>query len=141
MATLLLCDLDLVAETDQTMVMDKSKFRNKLIGNFTRSDGDEQMDAVYFDDRKDQTILTRRYKGLLHQKKKHYALVRQTPGEYLTHLALQSGNAAAISEAIIEFTGKYNINAELKVVAIQPMSTLAAWEQQLTELRKKSDAG
>ena len=37
-------------------------------------------------------------------------------GEYLIHLTLQSGNAVAISEVIFEFTGKCNINDELKVI-------------------------
>ena len=43
------------------MIIDKSEvrkekntFRNKLIGYFTQSDGDEQIDIIYFDGRKDQ---------------------------------------------------------------------------------------
>ena len=46
----------------------------------------------------------------------HDVLVGQPHGEYLTHLTLQSENITAISEAILEFTGKYNINDKLKVI-------------------------
>ena len=46
----------------------------------------------------------------------HYVLVGQPQSEYLTYLTPQSGNATAISEAILAFTGKYNINDELKVI-------------------------
>ena len=43
-------------------------------------------------------------------------MVGQLHGKYLTHLTLQSGNAVAISEAILEFTGKYNNNHKLTVI-------------------------
>lgn len=55
-------------------------------------------------------------KGLTHVKKEHYVLVEQPHGEYLTHLTVQSANAAAISEAILEFSGKYDINDTLKMI-------------------------
>ena len=47
--------------------------------------------------------------------KEQYVLVGKPPDEYLTNLTLQSKNATAISEAILEFTGNY-INDELKVI-------------------------
>ena len=66
---------------------------------------------------------------LTHFMEEHNVLVGQPHGEYLTHLTLQSGNTAAIGEAILEFSGKCNINDELKsLVAIQLMSILAACE-------------
>ena len=43
-------------------------------------------------------------------------MVGQPHGEYLTHLTPQSGNAAAISKAILKFTGKYDVDDELKVI-------------------------
>ena len=68
--TALLCDLGLVTETDQTMTIDKSKvrrernmFRNKLIGKFTQGDGGKQIDAIYFDNRKDQTLFQHKDTG------------------------------------------------------------------------------
>ena len=122
--TALLFDLGLVTETDQTIVIDKSKvrrernmFRNKVIGKFTQSDGGEQSDAIYFDGGKDQTLFQHDdIKGTNVFEEEYYVLVGQPRGEYLTHLTLQSGNAVAISEAILKFTGKYNINYELKVI-------------------------
>ena len=66
----LLCDLGIVTETDQTMIIDKSKvrkernmFKKKLIGKFTQSDEDEQIDAIYFDGRKDQTLFQHKNTG------------------------------------------------------------------------------
>ena len=56
--------------------------------------------------------------GLTYLKEEHYVLVGQPHGEYLTHLAVQSGNAA-ISEASLEFNGKDNINYELKVIGCE----------------------
>ena len=51
-----------------------------------------------------------------HFKEEHYVLAIQPHSEYLVYLTLQRGNAAAISEAIFEFTGKCYINDELKVI-------------------------
>ena len=68
--TALLCDLGLVTETDQTITIDKSIvrrerniFRNKLIVKFTQSDGGKQIDAIYFDGRKDQTLFQHKDTG------------------------------------------------------------------------------
>lgn len=70
--TALLCDLGLVSELDQTMTFDKNKvrrernvFQNKLIVDSRPNDADEQIDAIYFDGRKDQTLVHRQdtYKG------------------------------------------------------------------------------
>ena len=54
--TALSCDLGLVTETDQTMIIDKSKvrrernmFRNKLFDKFMQSNGGQQIDDIYFD--------------------------------------------------------------------------------------------
>ena len=92
-------------------------FSNKLIGKFTQSDGGEQIDVIYFDGRKDQTLFQHEdTKGTNVFKEEHYALVGQPHGEYLTHLTLQSGNAVPIGEAILEFIGKYNVNHKLKVI-------------------------
>ena len=49
-------------------------------------------------------------------KEDHYVLVGQPHDEYLTHLTVRGGNAAAISQAILAFTGKYDINNTLKVI-------------------------
>ena len=123
--TALLCDIGLVNETDQTMIIDKNKirrernaFRNKLINDSQQpNDTDEPITAIYFDGRKDQTLVhLEDAKGLKHIKEEHYVLVEQPHGEYLTHLTLQSGSAAAISNAILEFTGNHDISDTLKVL-------------------------
>ena len=38
-------------------------FRNKSIGKFTQSDGGEQIDAMYFDGRKDQSLFKHKDTG------------------------------------------------------------------------------
>ena len=57
-----------------------------------------------------------RYRGIVHFKEEHFVSVGQPHREYLTHLALQSGNAAVINEATLGFTGKCKINEELEVI-------------------------
>ena len=105
--------------------------RNKLICKFTLSDRDEQIDAIYFDGRRDQTLFQHEDTGgLTYLKEEHYVLVGQPHGEYLTHLALQSGNATAISEAIREFTGKYNINDELKVTGCDSTNVNTGYKEE-----------
>ena len=82
--TALLCDLGLVTKTDQNIIIDKSKvrrernlFRDKLTGKFTQSDGDEQIDVVYFDGRKDEDLFQHEDTGgLTYLKEEHYVLVR-----------------------------------------------------------------
>ena len=96
MCTALVRDFGLVTETDQAMIVDKSKVRRKIntfetnqIGNFTQSNGDEQTDAIYFDGRKSQTLFQLEVTGgLTHLKEEHYVLVGQTHGEYMTHSTL-----------------------------------------------------
>ena len=60
--TTLLCDVGIVNEMDQTMIIDKNKvrrkrnaFRKKLAGEIQQIDTNDGIDAIYFDGRKDQT--------------------------------------------------------------------------------------
>ena len=57
-----------------------------------------------------------RTRALTYAKEDHYVLVGQPHDEYLTHLPVRSGNAAAISQAILEFTGEYDTNNTLKII-------------------------
>ena len=43
-------------------------------------------------------------------------MVEQPNGEYLTHLILERGSAASVSNPILEFTGNHEINDTLKVI-------------------------
>ena len=47
-------------------------FRNKLVGKFAQSNESEQIDAIYFDSKKDQTLLQHkeRYRGINEFKEK-----------------------------------------------------------------------
>ena len=49
-------------------------------------------------------------------KEDRHVLIGQPHDEYFTRLTVRSGNAAAISQAILAFTGKYDINNTLKVI-------------------------
>ena len=114
----LLCHIGLVTDTDQTMIIHKNKvrrerkvFQNKLVDDSQPNDTDEPITAIYFDGRKDQTLVhLEDTKGLKHIKEEHYALVEQPHGEYLTHLILERGSAVSVSNAIFEFTGTHDIN-------------------------------
>ena len=122
--TALLCDIGLVTDTDQTMMIDKNKirrernvFRNKLIDDSQPNDTDQPNTAIYFDGTKDQTLVhLEDKKGFKHIKEEHYALVEQPHREYLTHLTLERGSAVSVSNAILEFTGNHDINDTLKVI-------------------------
>ena len=61
-----------------------------------------------------------------HFKEEHYVLVIQPHSEYLVYLTFQRENVAAISEAIFEFTGKCNIDIELKVIGCNLLNVNAA---------------
>ena len=71
-----------MTDTDQTMIIDKNKvrreqnvFRNKLVNDSQPNDAGEPITAIYFDGRKDQTLVhLEDTKGLKHIKE-HYALV------------------------------------------------------------------
>ena len=72
--TALLCDIGLVTDTDQTMIINKNKvrrernvFRNKLVDDSQPNDTDEPINAIYFDARKDQILVhLEDTKGLKH---------------------------------------------------------------------------
>ena len=116
------CDIGLVTDTDQTMIIDKNKvrrernvFRNKLVDDSQPNDTNEPITSIYFDVRKEQTLVyLEDTKGLRHIKEEHYALVEQLHGEYLTHLTIERGSAASFNNVILEFTGNYDINDTLK---------------------------
>ena len=79
--TAILCDIGLVTDTGQTMIIDKNKvmrkrnvFRNKLliVDDFQPNDTDEPIIDIYFDGRKDQTLVhLEDTKGLKHIKEEH----------------------------------------------------------------------
>ena len=87
--TALLCDIGLVTDTDQTMIIDKSKVRrernviqNKLIDDSQLNDTDEPITAIYLMVGKNILVHLEDTKGLNHIKEEHYALVEQPHGEY-----------------------------------------------------------
>ena len=65
------------------MIIDRNKvrrerqaFRNKLVDDFQPNNEVEPIDAIYFDGRKDQTLVHREETGgLTHVKEDHYVLV------------------------------------------------------------------
>ena len=59
-------------------------------------DKDNLIDAIYFNEREDHTLVfSEGAKGLVYVKEDNYVLVNQPQGEYLIHLTVQAKSAAA----------------------------------------------
>lgn len=125
-ATAVLADFGLVTNYDRSNVIDKSKVRRerkKMRENLryenTTSDTANDFTSVYFDGRKDETLMRKRegekwYSNVT--KEEHYVLISEPNSIYLGHVSPKSSKGKDISECILSKMEEVGIKSAVRVV-------------------------
>lgn len=122
-ATAVLEDLGVVTTHDLSNVIDTSKIRRarkRKRNELQRSQKNQVVRAIFFDGRKDKTLICNRAGGRLHRQtitEEHISLIREPESSYLGHLTPTAGTAVEIKNSIVKFIASNNIDIE-QLVAI-----------------------
>jgi hypothetical protein len=126
LATAVLQDFGLVSESDQSKVIDKSKIRrerHKLRENLKdmRSGRakEQQFTALYFDGKKDDTLMKRKEGGKCYtttEKEEHYVLVSEPDSQYIAHVSPQSSKSKDVADSIMTKIKDLGVESELRVI-------------------------
>lgn len=120
-------------EFDIPTVIDKSKLIRAQKRKFKEVDNYPVVlgGALYYDSRKDRTIIPTRkrdengkmkiYRNI--RREEHYSLVSEPPGIFLGFVAVENGTAAAGSEAIINFLEEKRILDDLQALGSDGANT------------------
>jgi hypothetical protein len=116
-ATAVLSDLSVVTKEDQSMIIDKNKVRRSREKNRAnlKSNSSCLLEALYFDGRKDSTLVQNKIDGRYHQFQQieeHYVLIGEPDSVYIGHITPISGKAESICGSIIEFFQNENISLD-----------------------------
>lgn len=111
-------DVGLIDDSDRTSIVDRSKIRRERSRSRLMASDSATSDplvALYFDGRKDKTIIQEKVIDKFHRREvleEHISLVQQPGSSYLGHVAPTTSNAADTSNAIISFLNDKSINCE-----------------------------
>jgi hypothetical protein len=124
-ASSVLKDFGVVSQENSVNVIDRSKVRRerKRVRNQLQKDSVDQnatISALYFDGRKDSTLVRENKKGSFYRATKveeHIVLLAKPDSIFLGHASPISGTSANISSGIIEFLTENAINLS-KLIAV-----------------------
>jgi len=123
-ASSLLTDFGIVTTGDKSEVIDRSKLRRerkRLREDLLQESASHSSDlrGLYFDGRKDKTLLQENIGGKLHRRtviEEHIVLIEEPDSNYLGHIAPVRGSAECIKQAILDFFEERKISMELLAV-------------------------
>uniref|UniRef100_A0A6P7FUP9 Uncharacterized protein LOC114334346 n=1 Tax=Diabrotica virgifera virgifera TaxID=50390 RepID=A0A6P7FUP9_DIAVI len=105
-------DVGIITTEDSSKIVDRSIIRRERakarfeLKRKDKEDGSELVYGIYFDGRKDQTLVQTSEEGSLSKKTKieeHIVLVSEPGSKYIGHLTPASGNSQSIKKSILEF--------------------------------------
>jgi len=119
-ASSVLTDFGIVTTDDNSEVIDRSKLRRerkKLRVELYSEAADSvaNLRGLYFDGRKDKTLVQEEIEGKLHRKvvlEEHIVLLEEPGSKYLGHIAPISGNAKSIKSTMTDFFERNNMNLD-----------------------------
>jgi hypothetical protein len=106
-----------------TVVVDRSKVRRERTKQRTTLQQEirsNKLYSIYFDGRKDSTYVVETIEGTGHKKKiteEHISLIEEPGSKYIGHLAMTTGSAEAICNAIVSYLEANNIATD-KLAAV-----------------------
>lgn len=123
-ASAVLKDVGIIDESDQTMVVDKSKVRRERkssrIAAKEKRNRKRDVFGLYFDGRKDKTLVNEEREGSYYRTTKteeHLSFVEEPGSAYFGHTSLEGGSAQDIKNAVVNFLFKKDVNIDsIKVV-------------------------
>lgn len=124
-ASAVLEDLGMINEADTSNVVDRHKIRRerKKIRTDYQKGNERQLEplkGLYFDGRKDQTLMQESVGGKMYQKmvlEEHVTMIKEPGSKYLAHIAPTSSSALSISQMMLQFMNNKNIDIH-QLVAI-----------------------
>ncbi|CAH1996010.1 unnamed protein product [Acanthoscelides obtectus] len=103
-------DMGIVTTVDSSKIVDRSKIRReraKVRVDLKRKDERrKEVYGIYFDGRKDQTLVQTSKEGISSKKTKieeHIVLVSEPGSKYIGHFTPESGNSLSIKRGILDF--------------------------------------
>lgn len=123
-ASSVLQDYGLIRADALGEVIDRSKIRreiNKYRESLQAESASTSIDlgALYFDGRKDKTLIQVKAGGRFHRKivvEEHISLIKEPDSMYLGHISPSCGTADSIKKSIIDFFERKTLNVEKLVV-------------------------
>ena len=117
-ASSVLADYGIVTTDDKSEVIDRSKLRRerkklRLELSTEAANSMTSLRGVYFDGRKDKTLVQENIAGKLHRKtihEEHIILLEEPGSKYLGHVAPERGNADCIKKCMTSFFDENNLN-------------------------------
>ena len=109
----LLCDVD--EDGGSSPVVDRSKIRRERKNtrkNYQEKEKPKSLEGIYFDGRKDSTIVQEKIESKYYRKKiteEHISLVVEPGSEYLGHTTPKSGKSSDVSESIVDHLVQNNL--------------------------------
>jgi hypothetical protein len=126
LATAVLVDFGIVTNENRSNVIDKNKIRRernkmreKLKNKSKKSDTMNEITSVYFDGRKDGTLIRKKDNGKWYthmSKEDHYVLVSEPESMYMGHVSPKTSKSKDIAESIVSKMQEMGIESTVRVV-------------------------
>ncbi|KAL4720314.1 hypothetical protein ACJJTC_013568 [Scirpophaga incertulas] len=122
-ASSVLKDVGIVSSNDTGSVIDRSKLRRertKVRTALQNEDCDKIICGIYFDGRKDKTLVSIQQEGKFYRKRvteDHYVILSEPGSEYFGHVTCDSGTAKGIESTILTYLKSKSVElGEISVV-------------------------
>ncbi|KAL4712991.1 hypothetical protein ACJJTC_012061 [Scirpophaga incertulas] len=122
-ASSVLKDVGIVSSNDTGSVIDRSKLRRertKVRTALQNEDCDKIICGIYFDGRKDKTLVSIQKEGKFYRKRvteDHYVILSEPGSEYFGHVTCDSGTAKGIESTILTYLKSKSVElGEISVV-------------------------
>ena len=102
-------DKDGCSTPNDSLIIDRSKIRRerqRYRKTLMSKDGAKRIKSVYYDGRKDPTLVKIEREGRVHKEtkqKEHISLIEEPGSSYIGHIAVQKGSATSIADGIHDF--------------------------------------
>lgn len=122
-ASSVLKDVGIISSNDTSGVIDRSKLRRertKVRSALQNADRDKIIYGIYFDGRKDKTLVSIQKEGKFYRKRvteDHYVILSEPGSNYFGHVTCESGTAKGIETAISNYLKSKSVQlSEISVV-------------------------
>ena len=112
-------DFKIIDDENLTQIIDRNKIRRERskLRKSLSNNSPEVIEGLYFDGRKDQTLILEHFDGSKNsykrnELKEHYTLLQEPHSTFLGHISLASGHSSNIFQSIIDFFTEKKISLE-----------------------------
>lgn len=128
-------NLGIISELDTSLVIDKNKIQREKKARQAIKDKDlkiTETQRIYFNGRKDNTLFLDKIGNKMYRrvkKEEHLWLIRDTGGQYIGHVSLESSIGQGIAESIINYLEANDVDLdELEAFGSDGTTTNTGWK-------------